>query len=53
MGVFGTDEDLWRFNVEQSSWESLITKGEKPEQRSFHVMTSLDVRPSSPRSARG
>jgi hypothetical protein len=47
MGVFGADEDLWTFDVQKESWESLNTTGEKPEQRSFHVMAAVAVRSSS------
>ncbi|ORY81208.1 hypothetical protein BCR35DRAFT_265912 [Leucosporidium creatinivorum] len=41
MGVFDADEeDLWRFNTTGSqTWEMLKTKGDKPEQRSFHVLS--------------
>lgn len=46
MGTFsGEGEDLWRFDTATETWESLKTKGDdKPEQRSFHVMTSSKVR---------
>lgn len=44
MGTFSqTDEDLWRFSVGDQTWEMLSTKGDKPEQRSFHVLCVSSV----------
>lgn len=43
MGTFGAEEDLWRFDTVQEAWEIVKTVGEKPEQRSFHVMQVLGV----------
>jgi N-acetylneuraminic acid mutarotase len=43
MGTFSGDEDLWRMDTASETWESLATKGDKPEQRSFHVMTTSAV----------
>lgn len=33
------DDDLWKFDIKAKRWSSLKTKGDKPEQRSFHTMT--------------
>lgn len=45
MGVFGAaEEDLWRFAIGSQTWEMLRTKGDKPEQRSFHVLSVSNVR---------
>lgn len=38
MGTFSSDDDLWRFDPSSEKWESLRTAGNKPEQRSFHVL---------------
>lgn len=43
MGTFSSEEDLWRFDTISETWESLKTTGDKPEQRSFHVMTTAKV----------
>lgn len=43
MGTFSNDDDLWRFDPFSEKWESLQTKGDKPEQRSFHVLTAHGV----------
>lgn len=51
MGTFSEEEhgeDLWKFNISKGEWESLTTKGEKPVQRSFHVMVIKDVSHSLP-----
>lgn len=42
MGTFG-DDDVWRFDLASRTWEMLRTQGDKPEQRSFHVLSALDV----------
>lgn len=44
MGVFdAAEEDLWRFATQSQTWEMLRTTGEKPEQRSFHVLSVSNV----------
>lgn len=44
MGTFSADEDdLWRFSTGSKTWEMLRTKGDKPEQRSFHVLSVSNV----------
>lgn len=44
MSTFSQEsEDLWRFDVAKEEWEMLKTEGERPEQRSFHVMTLSGV----------
>lgn len=45
MGTFSAEEDLWRFDTVAEGWEMVKTTGDKPEQRSFHVMQALGVRP--------
>ncbi|KAK4699753.1 hypothetical protein P7C70_g6505, partial [Phenoliferia sp. Uapishka_3] len=40
MGTFGEEEDVWAFDVESEKWEALETTGERPQQRSFHVLTA-------------
>lgn len=44
MGTFSQDEeDIWRFSVGDQTWEMLSTKGDRPEQRSFHVLCVSNV----------
>lgn len=43
MGTFSASEDLWRFDTGARKWEALSTSGEKPEQRSFHVLVASNV----------
>lgn len=35
-----SSEDLWKFDSKRQEWEMLATSGERPEDRSFHTMTS-------------
>ncbi|KAM0748369.1 galactose oxidase [Meredithblackwellia eburnea MCA 4105] len=47
MGTFNDDEDVWAFDPTSESWQSLTTNGDRPQQRSFHALTSQkpDARP--------
>lgn len=47
MGTFSPEsEDLWAFDTATEAWTALSTSGDKPEQRSFHVLTIAGVRSS-------
>ncbi|KAL8277854.1 hypothetical protein RQP46_009673 [Phenoliferia psychrophenolica] len=40
MGTFDDKEDVWSFDSENEQWTPLVTTGERPEQRSFHVLAA-------------
>ncbi|GAA5898130.1 hypothetical protein JCM6882_003333 [Rhodosporidiobolus microsporus] len=42
MSSFSGDTSIWRFDPTMKGWEELETKGDQPEARSFHTMTSAD-----------
>ncbi|GAA5862668.1 hypothetical protein JCM8547_003507 [Rhodosporidiobolus lusitaniae] len=58
MGTFAGEKGSWAFDPSSGAWEELATKGDQPEPRSFHTMTTLDNKlylhagcPASGRSA--